>query len=71
MAAITEPQLSARIKAALDAKSDDPSVNTVDARQHLADELASAINDFVVGRTTQVTGVQVGSGTAPGIIQNV
>jgi hypothetical protein len=66
--AITEQQLSARIKAALDFNSDNPEVDIPTARQQLADDIASAVNDFVVSRTVAVTGVQSGSGAVEGTI---
>ncbi len=71
MAAITEAQLSAKIKAVLDLKSGDPEVNIEEARQSLADELAQAIAQFVQARTTIVTGTSATGGavTGTGIIQ--
>lgn len=68
--AITQQQLSDRFKAALDLKSDDPNVNIQEARQQLADDLAAAVNDFVVGRLVNVTGVQTGPGAAVGTIES-
>lgn len=67
--AITEAQLAAKIKAAMDFNSDDPQVNIDQARQHLADEIAQGVAEFVIGRQTLVSGVQPGGATATGIIQ--
>lgn len=71
MPAITEVQLSEKIKAALDLKSGEPGVNTQEARQYLADELAQAIAQFVQTRTTIVTGASATGGavTGTGVIQ--
>ena len=69
MPAETKIQLSTRIKALLDGRSGDANIDTDEARQFFADELANAIEAYVIGRMTNVTGVQPGSGTAIGTIQ--
>ena len=70
MSAITETQLKARIKDALDAEAD-VVVDPAEARERLAEKIASAVNDFVVGRTVNVIGVRTGTGTATGTVANV
>lgn len=64
---ITKAQLEAQIKLAYDAESD-VVVNPAEARARQAKLLAQAINDFVIGRTVEVTGVQTGSGVTTGTI---
>lgn len=53
---ISQAELAAKIKTAMDFKSDDPDVDIDEARQHLADEIAEGIAQFTVGRETTVTG---------------
>lgn len=68
---ISKAQLSAKIKAAMEFNSDDPEVDIPQARQHFADELADAIEQFTVGRETTVTGTSATGGavTGTGIIK--
>lgn len=66
---ITQSQLAAKIKAALDFDSDDPDVDIEDARNHFANEIAEGIAEFTIGRSVSVVGVQTGGGTATGTIQ--
>lgn len=63
---ITKEQLSARLQAIRNQFSDDPNINIVDARRIIADEEADAINDFVIGRTTTVTGTSATGGAVTG-----
>jgi len=69
--AITRDDLANRIKTILDGDSDNEKTNPMEARQRLAEGLAQAVNDFVVGRTTKVSGTTTdGHGvTGEGIIQ--
>lgn len=69
MAAITTGQLAELIQAAFDADSDSQ-VEPAEARARQAQKIAQAIEAYVVGRNVQVTGVQPGAGTAPGLIIN-
>lgn len=55
--AISETQLAAKFKAALDRDSNNAEVDIEAARQRLADDLAEGVAQFVVGRETVVTGV--------------
>ncbi|CDF80565.1 hypothetical protein BN863_28530 [Formosa agariphila KMM 3901] len=52
---ITQAQLSAKIKAAMELNSDNPDVNIEEARQHLADEIAAGVAEFTIGRLTTGT----------------
>lgn len=63
---ISQAQLSAKIKAAMEFNSDDPEVDIPAARQHFADELAEAIAQFTVGRETTVTGTSANGGAVTG-----
>lgn len=65
---ITQEQLAAKFKQALDNDSNNPEVNIGDARQRLANELAEGVAQFVIGRQVTVNGVQVGGGVVPGTI---
>lgn len=67
--AITQLQLKARLKSAMDAEADQE-VSPAEARDRIATEMAAAVNDFVVGRLTTVTGTSVSGGavTATGTI---
>lgn len=53
---ISEAQLAAKFKAALDLDSNDPEVDIEAARQRLANELAEGVAQYVNGRETTVTG---------------
>jgi len=64
----TKAQLKTNIEAAFDAEADQQ-VTVADARERIAQKIADAVEGYVVGRTVNVTGVQVGSGTANGTIQ--
>ncbi|GLB51700.1 hypothetical protein NBRC110019_07390 [Neptunitalea chrysea] len=64
--AITEEQLAAKFKAAFEFGSDDPNINVAEARQHLADELANGVAQFVIGRQTAVTGTSATGGAVTG-----
>lgn len=68
---ISQAQLAAKIKAAMEFHSDNPEVNIPEARQHFANQLAEAIVQFTVGRETLVTGTSAtgGSVTGTGIIK--
>lgn len=66
---LTQAQLSAAIKAAMDAQSNSSEINPAEARQQEADAIAAAIAAFVQGRAVVVIGVQPGGGTANGIVQ--
>ena len=68
---LTQPQLADAIRAALDERSGDETVDPAEARQHFADSLAIAIFAAMVGRTVSVTGVSATGGavTGTGIIQ--
>lgn len=68
MAAITQEELAAKFKAALDFEAD-KQVNPAEARERIANELAEGVAMFVQGRSTVVMGVQPGAGTVNGIIQ--
>lgn len=65
MAAITKAQLANLIKEALDFDSD-KEVNPADARQRQADKIADAVSQFVIGRTTTVTGTSATGGVVTG-----
>lgn len=66
MPVISQAELAAKIKAAMDFNSDDPEVNIEAARQHFADELAEGIAQFTVGRETSVTGTSATGGAVTG-----
>ncbi len=66
MAAITQQQLAAKIKEAMELKSNDPEVNIEEARNHLADEIAEGVAQFVIGRQTTVTGTSATGGAVTG-----
>jgi hypothetical protein len=69
MSAITKEQLADLIETAYDVQSGNPDINPDVARKQIAEDIANAIELYVVGRTTLVSGVQTGSGAATGIIQ--
>ncbi|WP_435135706.1 hypothetical protein [Formosa sp. A9] len=52
---ITQEQLSAKIRQAMDIMSDNPEIDIEEARQHLADEIAAGVAEFTIGRTTTGT----------------
>lgn len=64
--AISESQLATKIKTALDYHSDDPNVDIEAARQQLANDLAAAVAEYVVGRQTTVTGTSATGGAVTG-----
>lgn len=66
MAAITQAQLAAKIKAAFDFDSDKVGVSPAEARQRQANEIAEAVAQFVIGRETQVTGTSATGGAVTG-----
>lgn len=69
---ITKTQLKNQIKAAFDFDSDKDleDVGSLEAaRERIASKIADAVEQYVVTRTVKVTGVQPGSGIAPGIIE--
>ncbi|MDB0600687.1 hypothetical protein PL373_05920 [Tenacibaculum maritimum] len=53
----TVEQLKQKIKAAYD-KQSDKDVNPAEAREELAQDIAKAVEDYVVGRLTVVSGTQ-------------
>lgn len=63
---ISQEALSAKIKAAMDLFSDNPEINIEEARQHLADEIAEGVAQFVVGRETNVVGTSATGGAVSG-----
>lgn len=69
MPALTEAELADGLESLYDQWSNDENIDPEAARRSLAEGQANLIAQFVQGRTTQVTGVQNGSGTAQGIIQ--
>lgn len=70
MAAITKEALSALLQKAFDSQSD-VVVDPKTARKKLADDIADAIEQYVVMRETVVTGTSATGGpvTGTGIIQ--
>lgn len=69
--AITQAELTDRIKNILEQDSNNENTSPKEARQRLAEGLAGAVNDFVIGRLTEVTGITSdGKGvTGKGVIQ--
>lgn len=69
--AITQSQLADLIKQAFDNESD-VKVTPSEARQRQAEKIAGAIAQFVIGRTTTVTGTSATGGpiTGKGIIDS-
>lgn len=67
---ITEQQLAKVIQDAFDFDSD-RDVNPAEARQRLAEKIAAGVAEYVVGRTTTVTGSSATGGpvTGTGIIK--
>lgn len=70
MPAITQAELAEQIEEALDTEAD-VVVDPAEARRRVAEKIASAVNDFVVGRTVNVAGVQTGSSTTTGTVANI
>lgn len=68
--AITEAQLAEKIKQAMNYHSDNPDINIGDARQHLANEIAEGVAQFVIGRQVSVPGIQPGGSVTQGTIKN-
>jgi hypothetical protein len=66
MAAITKAQLSARLQAIRNQFNDVVDIDIVAARIAIADEEADAINDFIIGRLTTVTGTSATGGAVTG-----
>lgn len=66
MAAITKQQLSARLQVIRNQFNDVVNIDIINARRLIADEEADAINDFVIGRITSVTGTSVTGGAVTG-----
>jgi len=66
MAAITKEQLADKIELAFDRQAD-VVVDVDQARRKIAEDIAQAVNDFVIGRTA--TGAVVNHTTANVIIQ--
>ncbi|MCI2229589.1 hypothetical protein MC378_10455 [Polaribacter sp. MSW13] len=66
MAAITKEELAAGLLAIRNQYSDDPNVDIATARENIANQEAQLISDFVIGRTTNVTGTSVSGGTVTG-----
>jgi hypothetical protein len=66
MAAITKAQLSARLQAIRNQFNDTVGIDIINARKKIADEEADAINDFVIGRLTAVTGTSASGGAVTG-----
>ena len=71
-------QLKQKIKDAMDNISSNANIDPARAREQIAEDIANAINDFVIGRKTNVnvtvttTGTstaQTGTGTGTGVIQ--
>ena len=58
--------LEARIAQAMEANSGDAELDPIQARQQFASALAEAVHDFVVGRTTIVTGTSATGGAVTG-----
>lgn len=71
MAAITEAQLAQKIKTAFDFDSDKEGIKPEEARQRQANEIAAAVAQFVIGRTTTITGTSATGGpvTGTGVIK--
>lgn len=66
MAAITKEQLSQRLQDIRNQFNDNPAINILDARKMISDQEADAINDFIVGRTTTVSGTSATGGAVTG-----
>lgn len=63
---ITKEQLSQRLQDIRNQFNDVVDVDIIEARKIIADEEAAAINDFVIGRTTNVTGTSASGGAVTG-----
>lgn len=68
---ITTAQLSQGLQEIRNQFNDKVDINIVDARKAIADQEAQLISDFVIGRTTIVTGTSATGGpvTGTGTIQ--
>lgn len=68
---ITKEELSEGLQAIRNQFNDKPDVDIVQARKEIADQEAQLISDFVIGRTTSVTGSSASGGpvTGTGTIQ--
>lgn len=64
--AITKAQLSQRLQDIRNQFNDEVDIDILEARRIIADEEADAINDFVIGRTTTVTGTSATGGAVTG-----
>lgn len=64
---ITEQQLAQKIEDAYDAVSGDSGVNPEQARKQVAQDIAAAVAEFVIGR--QTTGTSSDGATVTTIIQ--
>jgi hypothetical protein len=69
--AITEKQLANKLFEIRQNYSNNSKIDPEQARREIALQEAKAINDFVIGRQTKVTGTSVSGGavTATGIIK--
>lgn len=63
---ITQQQLSKRIEGILNADSDNENISPAQARKRLANEIAAAVAEFVIGRKTTVTGTSATGGAVTG-----
>ena len=63
---ITKQQLAQRITSALNAQSNDSNIDPEQARVAIGNEIAQAIDDYVIGRTTIVTGNSSDGATVTG-----
>ena len=66
MAAITKAQLSQRLQDIRNQYNDKTDISIEAARIAIADAEAQAISDFVIGRTTAVTGTSATGGAVTG-----
>ncbi len=66
MAAISKSQLSQGLKDIRNQFNDKVDINIIEARKAIADQEAQLISDFVIGRTTAVTGTSVSGGAVTG-----
>ncbi|PCI11863.1 MAG: hypothetical protein COB73_00730 [Flavobacteriaceae bacterium] len=69
--AITKAALAILIEQAYDVQSNNPDITPSEARKQIAEDIADAIELYVVSRTTVVTGSSVSGGavTAIGVIE--
>ena len=68
---ITKEQLAQGLQDIRNQFNDDTDIDIVDARKLIAEQEAQLFSDFVIGRTTTVTGTSASGGavTATGTIQ--